>query len=123
MSDAKALLTQLEKLGIAVTLDRDGLRFHPAERLPPELRQAVAAHRHELAALLRAHQLADTWATARTRLEQLVLAAAERKSWPYLELRQGTWLLPGKAAWTAYVTHACTAPDTLVNLLESLSRK
>jgi hypothetical protein len=50
--DAKVLLTKLASLGIVVTIDRDKLSCRPASRLTPELRRAVLANKHELAALL-----------------------------------------------------------------------
>ena len=96
----------------------------PAEvaSAPPGPATPAAREQPGLDELRRAHRLARLWTTARRRLEQLTLDAAGRKSWPYLQLRQGTYLLPGKACWTAYVTHPCTGPDALVHLLERLSR-
>lgn len=48
VSAARDLMAELRRLGIHLTLDRDALRFRPADALTPELRTRLLAVRDEV---------------------------------------------------------------------------
>lgn len=58
---AQRVLSELSKRGVTLqTTERGTLRFHPAEAVTPELKEAIKQHKASLLALLEPQRTADT---------------------------------------------------------------
>lgn len=106
MSDALELLEWLDRAGVRVTTAGDKLCLEPAERVPPDLVDAlreckaeILAHVRRREAVIHAHLKRYLWAHA-------CFEMAEALGWPRLQIVSHMTVLAGEVPWRKYLMTA-----------------